>query len=139
MTPEIVRAIAAAEVSRQLALFEVPGETQYTLATTDDTPTELIRYELTNNTGGIVRVMIGAVEDDGGAAMSFILAASYLKLAGDVTVNTPTSMHSDAGGLVVTLSGSSGDLLVEVEGIAGTDINWTAELKIIEAPITDLA
>jgi hypothetical protein len=139
MTPEIVRAIAQAEVSRLLSFYEPPGDEQYTLATVDDTPTELIRYELTDNTGGLCQVKIGAVYATGSAAMSFILAASYLKLAGDVTVNTATSMHSDAGGLVVTLSGSSGDLVVEVEGIAGFDINWTAELKLIEAPITDLS
>jgi hypothetical protein len=136
MNPEIVRGIAESVFRRMIAL---EGEDQYTLATADDTPTELIRYELTDNTGGLCEVRIGAVTSTGSAAMSFILAASYLKLAGDVVVNTPTNMHADDGGLVVTLSGSSGDLVVEVEGIAGFDINWTAELKIIEAPITDLA
>jgi hypothetical protein len=136
MNPEIVRGIAESVFRRMIAL---EGEDQYTLATADDTPTELIRYELTDNTGGLCEVRIGAVTSTGSAAMSFILAASYLKLAGDVVVNTPTNMHADDGGLVVSLSGSSGDLVVDVEGIAGFDINWTAELKIIEAPITDLA
>jgi hypothetical protein len=129
ITPEIIRAIAE-QAARQVAAES--AITYYEAATTDATPTELATIEVDDNTGGMIEVRVVAVEANTAA---FYYVFSYLKLAGDIVVDTPVALYEkdDLLAVSVSITGSSGNILIEVTGIAATSINWKGETRFINA------
>lgn len=123
MTSEIIRGIARQEAQQQV-YFGGPS-VQYTTA--DATPTEIPEtlIELPIWTAGIVDVEVIAWDLTGAGVMMSNRKYGFSKDSGTINLETAdvisehTSLAAD-----YDLVASSGNLLVEITGIAATDITW---------------
>lgn len=123
----LVRAIATSAARR----VKSERDSGYEVQTTDDTLTEIGTIEIEDETGGLVEVRIKAVESTGAGTDAFYYVGSYNKTGGDIALETPAPLYElDALGTVVSITGSAGNILVEVTGVAATTFNWRMEVKI---------
>lgn len=112
----------------------MPAFYQKSVSTSDATPTDLIRLTPDDNSVGVLWVMVaGAGIEEG---VTGIKQVRYVK-AGVVALGTvDSSLAVQADGSISTATfdivADGGDIVVQVTGVAATDINWVGEYRFIQ-------
>lgn len=118
-------------------LTQEQGWTSYDYVDSPDaTPLAIATIELPDVTGGLVKVDVAGVQEDGSASLGEMLVVRYRKL-GALTLGTVTSLFSetDITGASVTLSVDSDENL-EVTATGTTDvIRWKARAQLLTTNI----
>lgn len=104
------------------------------ITTTDDTPTLMATIEVPDNYGGLLKVSVVAVKDSDILTDAFYYITSFSKFGGDITVKTPLGIYEEDAdlGSAVSITGSAGNILIEVTGVAATDIVWTCDTELLQ-------
>lgn len=121
-------------VAQQVVYDNAPlGDLVVSTPTTDATPTEILSITPADYSAGILWLWF--VGFDSGNAITGIKSVRFRKVAGTLTLGTVTNIMATEvdGGLTasVSITASSGDILVQVTGVAATDMEWAAEYKFL--------
>jgi hypothetical protein len=121
-------------VAQQVTEENAPiGDLVVSTPTTDATPTEILSITPADYSAGVLWIWFAGF--DATNAITGIKAVRYKKVAGTVTLGTVGNLLATEidGGLTASLSitASSGNILVQVTGVAATDMEWAAEYKFI--------
>lgn len=125
MTPEIVRAI-----SKTVAKEEIKRP-QYSLDTTDDTPTLLLSIDTVANERGKITYTIEALKDDGITGMSLKRMFSYKNDGTTLTITAGTELFSDNEftSADVTEGVNVNALELTATGEISTNISWVGSYE----------
>ncbi len=106
-------------------------------ATTGATPANILTYTPPNSTV-ITATAIVTAAIEGNLGIGFSIMGVFRKSSGGtltlIDVTSITS-HGDSTTAVADLVVSSGDIGLQITGVAATDINWHAELHVIVAAV----
>jgi hypothetical protein len=121
-------------VAQQVTEENAPiGDLVVSTPTTDATPTEILSITPADQSAGVLWIWFAGF--DATNAITGIKAVRYKKVAGTVTLGTVGNLLATEidGGLTASLSitASTGNLLVQVTGVAATDMEWVAEYKFL--------
>lgn len=99
------------------------------VATSNATPTTLKTFTITDNSVGTLIVNMSAGKADGSGGVTGIKAVRYKKVSGTLTLGTISGWLSDevdaaVSGATWTITTSSNNIIVQVTGVAATDIQW---------------
>lgn len=136
MTTEVARAISRSEAQKVFAL----GSFQYTLQTTDATPTAALTISIDDFFGGKLRVEFIGVEDTGAGSLA---GEQVLKFWKDTSLNLGTvtdimPLDSDIAGTTYSINNVSDSIEITVTGAAATVINWIVRIDILQTNATTL-
>jgi hypothetical protein len=120
-------------VAQQVSEQNAPlGDLVVSTPTTDATPTEILTITPADYSAGVLWIWFAGF--DATNAITGIKAVRYKKV-GTVTLGTVGNLLATEidGGLTasVSITASTGDILVQVTGVAATDMEWTAEYKFL--------
>jgi hypothetical protein len=120
-------------VAQQVTEENAPiGDLVVSTPTTDATPTEILAITPADQSAGVLWIWFAGF--DATNAITGIKAVRYKKV-GTVTLGTVGNLLATEidGGLTasVSITASTGDILVQVTGVAATDMEWAAEYKFL--------
>jgi hypothetical protein len=108
------------------------GDLVVSTPTADATPTEILTITPADYSAGVLWIWFAGFDSTN--AITGIKAVRYKKV-GTVTLGTVGNLLATEidGGLTasVSITASTGDILVQVTGVAATDMEWTAEYKFL--------
>ncbi|WEK34572.1 MAG: hypothetical protein P0Y53_18960 [Candidatus Pseudobacter hemicellulosilyticus] len=106
------------------------------LPTSNASPANIVAYSPANGQAGIFECRIVAMKTDGSGIATFNKSIRFRKTGGAITAGTTVSItpdETDAGltGCTVSITGSGGDIIVQVTGISATSIQWKANYNVV--------
>lgn len=127
-------ATIARGVAQQVTEENAPlGDLVVSTPTTDATPTEILSITPADYSAGVLWIWFAGFDSTN--AITGIKAVRYKKVAGTLTLGTVGNLLATEidGGLTasVSITTSTGDILVKVTGVAATDMEWAAEYKFL--------
>jgi hypothetical protein len=109
------------------------GDLIVSVSTTDATPTEILSITPADYSAGVLWIWFTGF--DSANAITGIKAVRFKKVAGTLTLGTVGNLlATEIDGSIsasISITASSGSILVQVTGVAATDMEWAAEYKFI--------
>jgi hypothetical protein len=107
------------------------------LTTTDATPTTLKTLSITDETAGIVEVVLVGRESGTAGKITAKKIVGYRKDGGILTLDSvtdilPTSATGTIGAATCQITTSSNNIIIQVTGVAATTINWKCTVNQID-------
>jgi hypothetical protein len=121
---------AIAQARAQMAVYQAININRSNISTIDDTPTEASRLTIDAGHAGMIEVK--AVGFDGTEVIAGVRKYAFYELAGDLVL-TQIGTGEIHTGLAADFYADvdAGQLVVMVEGIAATDINWNLDYNLL--------
>ena len=99
------------------------------MSTTDATVTDVLTVEIDDYVGGLLKMR--AIGFDGANYMSGERFYAFKKVAGVVTMATPSANIYTYSTATFSAVSSSGNIVLRVQGLAGVEMNWIVEYELL--------
>jgi hypothetical protein len=114
------------------AYWKLSGDS---VSTTNATPTTIATFNIASNTSGIMCVDMTGTKSDGSGGITGRKMVRFKKPSGTLTLGTVTSILPDevdaaVSGATWTITTASNDVIIQVTGVAATNINWRSATTI---------
>jgi hypothetical protein len=123
----VLKQITLANLKAALHLWDL--QRADSVSTANATPTTLVTYSVPASSTGVLTIDMSGMKSDGSGGITGKKVVRWKKVSGTLTLGSITSLLADEvdaaiSGATWTITTSSNNIIVQVTGVAATNIDW---------------